>query len=272
MFAMKKLTFPFTFTVVLVMVLATVAPARPPHINPAPIDTGSSDPGDNPLRFPAPTTVDQVVHNQGNLGTTVDNWGLIGSYYVYGLPSGEWPRNSGRHYLAEINYWMGAVTPAGDTLVADTYEDFQSLPSLSSGQLQNRILLSTDTTRYYDYDLGDTTGAANGNPAYGWRVYDNSTGEWVYTQNFNPVDSTFFEGGPLSVQESHYRFGDHANGAPLLGLEMTHTVLQWNYCYNEDFLFVILEITNNSAQDYMDFAFGIYADFAIGGFDGTGEN
>jgi len=228
--------------------------------------------GDGPQRSPAPVTVDMVIHDQGNIVTTVDNYGLIGSHHYYGYPSGEWPRNSGHDYLAEINYWMGAVTPAGDTLVADTYEDFQAIPSLITGVAQNRILLSTDTTRYYDYDLNDTTGAANGNPAYGWRVWSGELDSWVYPENYNPTTSTFYSGGPLSVQESHYRFADDARGTPLLGLEMTHTVLQWNYCYNEDFMFVILEITNTSDQDYPEFAFGLYADMDVGGFDGTGEN
>jgi hypothetical protein len=247
------------------------ASARSPYaIRPLPADPVI--PVDGPALTPAPITVDRITHNQGNLGTTIDNYGLIGGYSQYGLPSGEWPRNSGHHYLAEIKYWMGAVSADGDTLVANTDDDFQSLPSLISSQSENRILLSTDTTRYYDYDLADTTGAGMGNPAHGWRIYRAEDGGWVYTRNYDPLATAFFDGGPLSVQESHYRFGDHAEGSPLLGLEMTHTVLQWNYCYNEDFLFVILEITNASTEDYTDFAFGIYADFDIGGLDGTGEN
>jgi len=49
------------------------------------------------------------------------------------------------------------------------------------------------------------------------------------------------------------------------GLQCTHTVLQWNYCYNKDFLFVILEITNTSVQNYHNFAFGLYVDLDVGG-------
>jgi hypothetical protein len=225
-----------------------------------------------PSYFPQPVTVDQVIHNKGNIATTVDNWGYIGGYSYYGLPSGEWPRNSGHNYLAEIRYWMGAVTPDGDTLVANSYEDFQAIPELSLADNPYKILLSTDTTRFLSYDPNDTVGIGTGNPAFGWRVWDPDSAAWVYNRVYVPQESTFVAGGPTSLQESHYRFNDAAKGTSLMGLEMTHTVLQWNYCYNEDFLFVILEITNTSNQDYNDFAFGLYVDIDVGGPDGTGEN
>ena len=250
---------------------AGVWAASPSHRTPPPSEEPSVTAG-GPTMMPAPVTVDMIVHDQGNIATTVDNYGLIGSHRYYGYPSGEWPRGSGHNYLAEINYWMGAITAAGDTLVADTYEDFQGIPSLITGQAQNRILLSTDSTRYFDYDPTDTVGASNGNPAHGWRIWSGEQDAWIYTENYNPLTSSFFDGGPLSVQESHYRFADNASGVSLLGLEMTHTVLQWNYCYNEDFMFVILEITNTSTEDYNNFAFGLYSDMDVGGFDGTGEN
>ncbi len=251
---------------------ASIWAAAPSHKIPPPgVNTGGNDPG-GPVRSPAPTTVDMIVQNQGNIATTIDNYGMIGNHRYYGYPSGEWPRGSGHNYLAEINYWMGAVTASGDTLVADTYEDFQALPSLITGTSENLILLSTDTTRYYDYSRSDTTGLGNGNPAHGWKIWSADSAAWVYPLNYNPGTSSFYSGGPVSVQESHYRFADNASGEPLLGLEMTHTVLQWNYCYNEDFMFVILEITNTSTEEYNNFAFGLYCDFDIGGYTPAGEN
>ena len=226
---------------------------------------------DNGLSLaPSPTTIDFIIHSWGNIVTTVDNHGYIGGRQYYDEPSGEWPRNSGHDYIGEIMYWMGAVTPAGDTLVANTWDEFQVVTPL--GAADNRILLSTDTSRYYAYDPADTVGLGLGNPAHGWRIWDADSSAWVYNQNYDPLTDNFFPGGPTSLQESHYRFNDAAEGTPLLGLEITHTVLQWNYCYNEDFLFVILEITNTSTDDYTDFAFGLYCDIDVGGPDGTGEN
>ncbi|MBU0983764.1 MAG: hypothetical protein KKA42_07825 [candidate division Zixibacteria bacterium] len=223
-------------------------------------------------RIPPVATIDQIIHNQGNIVTTVDNWGYIGGYQFYGYPSAEWPRNSGHDYVGELKYWMGAVSAEGDTLVANSIDDFQGILATGTGLPRNGIQLSTDTTRYYNYDPADTVGAEEGNPALGWRVWSSEANDWVYTQNYNPIESTFFAGGPLSVQESHYRFNDAAQGSPLMGLEMTHTILQWNYCYNEDFMFVILEIKNVSDIDYYNFAFGLYVDIDVGGPDGTGEN
>jgi len=254
---------------VIVLLQAGLVDARPLDVK-NPRDGGDNSTG--PMFMPSPLTVDQITHNKGNIVTTIDNWGYIGGYQFYDYPSGEWPRNSGHDYIGEIRYWMGAVDAFGDTLVANTYEDFQGLPSLISSVLQHRILLSTDTTRYYDYNLEDTVGLGYNNPAYGWRVWNADSSDWVYTRNYNSLDSVFYPGGPISLQESHYRFNDAALGTPLMGLEITHTVLQWNYCYNEDFMFVILDITNNSATDYNNFAFGLYVDLDVGGPDGTGEN
>ncbi len=167
---------------------------------------------------------------------------------------------------------MGATLPSGDTAVANTWDEFQAIPSLVAGQSEHRILLSTDTSRYYNYDPADLTGSENGNPAQGWRVWNADSSAYVYRQNYSPEGDSTYAGGPLALQESHYRFNDAANGSPLMGLEITHSGLQWNYCYNEDFLFFVLEITNTSANDYADFAFGLYIDLDVGGPDGTGEN
>ncbi len=238
-----------------------------------PIDSRRPPEVDNgPVLAPQPGTVDQVIHNVGNIATTVDNWGYMGGYRYYGLPSGEWPRGTGHNYLAEAVYWMGAINSVGDTIVADSYEDLQGLPTDTTAANPYSILLSTDTARYLNYDPNDTVGLGTGNPAHGWRVWDPTASNYSYNQVYNTLSTSFLDGGPTSLQESHYRFGDAASGTSVLGLEMTQTILQWNYCYNEDFLYVILEITNTSAVDYDSFAFGLYLDIDIGGPDGTGEN
>jgi len=254
---------------VLLVASATLTMARP-----FPPD-GELDPGTPrpPASLsPGLFTLDQITQNRGNIVTTVDNFGYIGGYSYYGYPSGEWPRNSGHDYIGEIRYWMGAVTPAGDTLVANTYDDFEAIPMPVNGEDLYRIYLSTDTSRYWDYDPTDLTGAETGNPAFGWRVWDPAADDFDFNQNWDPLATAYRPGGPTSLQESHYRFNDDAQGSPLLGLELTHTIMQWNYCYNEDFLFVVVEITNTSAVDYTQFAFGLYVDIDVGGPDGTGEN
>lgn len=219
---------------------------------------------------PPPEVRYLVEHNKGNIRTTVANWGLVGGGSPY-YPSGEWPKGSGRDYLAEIKYWMGAKLATGDTVLADTDNDF--LPMLSLGNAENDygISISTDQNTF-DYDVTDTVGLGVGRPAYGWRIWDADTRQWVYNQVWDPQNEMYVPGGPASQQESFYRFSDDALGSPALGLEISHTVYQWNYSYNEDYMFVVLEITNRSENDYEDFAFGLYCDFDIGGPDGTGEN
>ncbi|MBN2227498.1 MAG: hypothetical protein JW763_09050 [candidate division Zixibacteria bacterium] len=219
--------------------------------------------------YPPVEVWDQVIHNKGNIATTVDNFGLIGGYWNTTLPSGEWPRNSGHNYIAEIKFWMGAIT-ASDTIVADTDEDFQPIPSLVSDVETYEIRISTDTTTY-DYSVADTVGLGLGNPAFGWRVWNSDSADWVYNQIYSQAEEDFFPGGPTGLQQSVYRFDDGLTTTNL-GLEVSQSIYQWNYCYNEDLLFVVMEITNASAVDYPEFAFAIYCDFDIGGPDGTGEN
>ncbi|NIN00897.1 MAG: hypothetical protein GTO24_23280 [candidate division Zixibacteria bacterium] len=222
------------------------------------------------LQPPTPLQ-DQIIHNKGNIATTVQNWGWIGGQSHLGKPSGEWPKGSGHHYLAEIKYWMGAVKPGRDTVVANTDDDFMPLPSMVNGEESYRIHLSTDPTSY-NYDLADTVGLGIGKPAYGWRVWDSQSEQWVYNQVWT-LSSGMVEAGPISLQESHYRFYDANSGVAALGLELTQTIYQWNYIYNEDYLFVVLEIKNVSDNNYPDFAFGLYCDFDVGGIvPGTFEN
>ena len=66
---------------------------------------------------------DVITHDKGNVVTTVANWGYIGGFSHLGEPSCEYPKNSGHHYLAEIKYWMGAITESGDTVVVYNQED-----------------------------------------------------------------------------------------------------------------------------------------------------
>ena len=191
-------------------------------------------PQNGAIMTPPFNTVDQITHDRGNIVTTVDNFGYIGGYYFYDLPSGEWPRNSGHNYIGEMMYWMGAVTASGDTLVADAVEDFQGMPSIVDNQPEYKILLSSDTSRYYDFDPSDTTGAGTGQAARGWRIWDPRRSVWdynaVYDQLASAYDST---SGPTSLQDSHYRFNDAALGTSLLGLEVPEQMAAENLLSEE---------------------------------------
>ncbi len=229
-------------------------------------------PAEQTAQLPAPGVIDQIVHDRGNIVTTVQNFGYIGGYSWAGRPSGRWPANTNHDYLAEMRFWIGGINDAGDTLLDNTADDFNPIPSWIAGSLTPDIRLSTDPERY-DYDASDTVGAGIGYPANGWRVWDPVNEEWVYNQVYSFIDSTFHEGGPLGVQESVTRFADDALGYPIMGLEVTQTIRQWNYKYNKDMIFFTLQIKNASSENYHDVAIGLYCDFDVGGPDpATGEN
>lgn len=214
---------------------------------------------------------DMITHDKGNIVTTVENWGLVGGFSHYYLASGEYPKNSGHNYLAEMKYWMGAITASGDTVVANTDDDFMPIPALVSDRQSYGIHLST-TDSTYNYSSSDTVGLGFGYPAYGWRTWNPETRTYDYNKIWDPVNEEFVDGGPIAQQESHYRMSDDALGSSVLGIEVSHTIYQWNYSYNQDYMFIVLEITNTSEENYSEFAFGLYCDFDVGGFDGQGEN
>ena len=73
---------------------------------------------DKAPQLPSPGVVDQVVHDRGNITTTVQNFGYVGGYSWAGRPSGRWPANTTHDYLAEMRFWIGGINSAGDTLDA----------------------------------------------------------------------------------------------------------------------------------------------------------
>lgn len=217
--------------------------------------------------LPPTELIDYVIHSKGNIVTAVFNWGLIGGFSD--VPSGEWPKGSGRNYIGELKYWMGATLPNGDTVVANASEDFN--PEIDVAvSLDQTIHFSTDSTRY-DYDPFDTVGLGVSAPAYGWRHYDLETDNWIYNRKFNPCDSSFVTCGPIAQQESQYIMNDERLGYAALGVMVSQTIYQWNFDYNKDIMFVELEIENVSDNDYTDFAFGLYVDIDVGGWF-EGEN
>jgi len=266
MYRKNKIDYKLLTLLILIVLTAISSFAMPPDATNNLLNRGRT----NLSLSPEPTTIDRITHNKGNIVTTLDNWGLVGGYPGI-LPSGEWPRNSGHDYLAEIRYWMGAIVD-NDTIVANSYDDFQAVTMPVNGEDLYKIYLSTDSTRYYSYNTADTFGLSTGSPAFGWRVWDSYSESFDYNEIYSSLTTSYVPGGPTSLQDSHYRFNDAASGYSVLGLELTQTAMQWNYCYNEDFMFIILDITNTSTNDYNNFAFGLYLDIDVGGPDGTGEN
>ncbi|MEZ5360071.1 MAG: T9SS type A sorting domain-containing protein [Candidatus Zixiibacteriota bacterium] len=226
----------------------------------------------NSPEWPVPSVRDQINHTKGNIGVATVNFGVLGDVYGNGMPSGRWPANSDRDYLAEIRYWVGAVNSDGDTVLANPADDYNPIQMIGSAVSGYGFLNSIDTTTY-DFNETDTVGLGIGYPAYGWRTYYPDSRIWDYNDVYNVFLSAYEPGGPVAVQESICRFGDDASGHSIMGLEVTQIMRQWNYKHIKDVILVTLLLTNSSATDLTDGAFGLYCDFDIGGPDeATGEN
>ena len=76
--------------VALFLLQAGPSEAMPPSAMHPRLDNSSNG---GPSLSPELSTMDMITHDQGNIITTVDNFGYIGGHQFYGYPSGEWPRN-----------------------------------------------------------------------------------------------------------------------------------------------------------------------------------
>ncbi len=224
------------------------------------------------VTWPVPSVRDQILHTKGNIGIATVNFGMLGDSYGAGMPSGRWPANSDRDYVAEISFWIGGINSDGDTLLANPSEDFSPIQMISSTVDGYGFLNSIDPNSYA-YDETDTVGLGLGFPAHGWRSWQTDSRTWDYNDVYSSLLSGFYPGGPVAVQESICRYGDDGTGTSIMGLEVTQTMYQWNYKHIKDIIVISLQITNSSATDLTDVALGIYGDLDVGGRDlATGEN
>ncbi|MEJ2720488.1 MAG: hypothetical protein P8181_05030 [bacterium] len=97
-----------------------------------PIASNANRPnGVEPNRAPAgpesPLVLDgRNVHNIGELGTNMTNWGMVGSMpgsgmYFQNEPSAEWPLGSGVQHLYSAGIWVGAIRSEGPAVSTSAY-------------------------------------------------------------------------------------------------------------------------------------------------------
>jgi len=75
------------------------------------------------------------IHDVGNIGMTVTNYGCFGSNFVNRSPSLEYPLGSTIDHLVSAALWIGAINAKGDTLVTTGAVDgFLFVPSPIGGE------------------------------------------------------------------------------------------------------------------------------------------
>lgn len=192
------------------------------------------------------------VHNIGNIGFNITNYGFFGSE-LRGLsdpctrrpaPSFEFPISTGVEYLFQGAMWVGAVKNR-DTLVSVGADGWQLInemyprefPEGDIIQRTNRALLRAEP-----------------NSACADAVFDDSA---VSEQDFV---ARYYD----TVTNPQFVSADAFDGPHIpLGIEVTQKSYSWSFDYAKDFVLMDFELRNITDRTLSDLYMGIYMDHDV---------
>ncbi|MBI9060212.1 MAG: hypothetical protein JEZ01_20760 [Labilibaculum sp.] len=174
------------------------------------------------------------THNASNIGLFFENRGKLYPRRLTQGPSGEFPINSGMHYIYRINPMVGI---AGN-VVQGRYtenEEFEAVEGYNNPDLA-LVAFSDDPATW---------------PETGWPIKDASG---------NPIFK--------SQQDSYCVYDDLNNSRKQLKIEVAQTGYAYGINLAKNILFFKYDIINKSSDDYEGVYFNIYSDFDIGNVSG----
>lgn len=182
------------------------------------------------------------THNVSNIGLFFENRGKLYPRRLTDGPSGEFPINSGRHYIYRIN-----------PMVAVAANPSQGRPV---NVMQGRFTQNEEWEAVggdHNPDLAKIAFSDNAItwPASGWPVKDAA-------------------GNPLIVsdQDSYCIYDDSENSVENLGIKVIQTGYAYGLSLAEDMLFFKYEIVNNGSRNLDGVYFSLYSDMDIGNVSG----
>ena len=182
------------------------------------------------------------THNASNIGLFFENRGKLYPRRLSDGPSGEFPINSGRHYIYRINPMVGVA------------------PDAASGRSANVIQCRYTQNEEFEAFGGDH------NPDYAKVAFSDQPNTWPETGW--PIKDT--DGEPIikSSQDSYCVYDDANNTVEKLGIKVDQTGYAFGLAYAEDLLFFTYELTNDSETAYDSVYFALYLDFDVGNISG----
>ncbi|MHC1738512.1 MAG: hypothetical protein AB9882_10930 [Ignavibacteriaceae bacterium] len=196
-------------------------------------DAGSRD----YFLFKENTILDRAggTHNASNIGLFFENRGKLYPRRLSQGPSGEFPINSGKHYIYRINPMVGIP----NNVVQGRYttnEEWEAVGGYHNNQ-GSRIAFSDNTLTWH--------------PVNGWPVKD---------KDGNPVIK--------SDQDSYCVYSDSLNNREVLGITVAQTGYAYGIKFAQNLLFFKYDIINNGKKDLTDLYFNLYSDIDIGDVSG----
>lgn len=175
------------------------------------------------------------THNASNIGLFFENRGKLYPRRITQGPSGEFPINSGKHYIYRINPMVGIP----GNVIQGRYtnnEEWEAVGGIQNPELSQ--IAFSDKPQTWD-------------PVNGWPVKD---------EEGNPVF--------LSDQDSYCAFNDSTNTVRILGIQIDQVGYTYGVKFAQDMIFFKYIISNNSQEDYDSLYFALYADLDIGNISG----
>ncbi|MFC1619560.1 hypothetical protein ACFL45_06400 [Candidatus Neomarinimicrobiota bacterium] len=182
------------------------------------------------------------IHDAGNIGMFFENRGKLYPRRAADGPYGEFPINSGKHYIYRINPMVGVAADSASGREVNvmqgrytTNEEWEAAAGYHNPNLA-KVAFSDDPITW---------------PLYGWPVQDSAG---------NPII--------ISDQDSYCVFNDSNNTVQVLGVEVIQTGYVFASRFAEDIIFYTYELINKGNYDLDGVYFNWYFDCDVG--DGPG--
>lgn len=175
------------------------------------------------------------THNASNIGLFFENRGKLYPRRITQGPSGEFPINSGKHYIYRINQLVGVP---GNVVQArfTTNEEWEAAFGYNN----------TETARIAFSDNPDSW------PSHlGWPVKDADGNNII-----------------LSDQDSYCVYNDSNNTVNILGIELAQTGYAYGSNFAKNILFFKYELTNHGPNDLTGVYFSLHNDIDVGNISG----
>lgn len=175
------------------------------------------------------------THNVSNIGLFFENRGKLYPRRISQGPSGEFPINSGKHYIYRINQFVGIPGNVIQGRFTDN-EEWEAAYGYHNSDTA-RIAFSTDPNSWH--------------PEKGWPIKD-LDGNDIF----------------ISDQDSYCVFNDSGNTVNILGIQLAQTGYAFGANFAKNIIFFKYEIVNTSGNTYNDLYFGLHSDIDVGDVSG----